>query len=246
MNMHARNVKRGGLLLIGITLFIWRCISSAESSTDRADLLNLSGRNQDRLLHFLRPVLNATTGAGRLYVRSKCLGDSGNLLVFPSIEVKSGIKGTADFAAIRDALAKNKGVTVAARRSGLITIWIGGVSNDLLSTEIRELQLGARQRYNYYEAIKAIIGAKEVQAKMRELQMTEFTSFASYPILNPDPKLRHLPASMAHLTMDEALDRVALEFGGLVTYRECKGPNPARLFSVDFDAISNSAFKKSP
>jgi hypothetical protein len=78
---------------------------------------------------------------------------------------------------------------------------------------------------------------------MRELKMDEFTNFIHYPIQEPDPRLRHLPGSMTNLTMDEALDRVALEFGGLVTYVECRGQNPTGLFSVYFDSITGSPFK---
>jgi hypothetical protein len=44
--------------------------------------------------------------------------------------------------------------------------------------------------------------------------------------------------------MDEALDQVARAFGGLVIYRECSGENPRRIFSVDFEAIAESAVKE--
>jgi hypothetical protein len=227
--------------LIGITLLAFQSVRGQRLPKDRSDLLNFSHRNQGMLVRYLRPVLKAT--GGRLYVHSKCLGDSGEILFFPRIEGKSGAKGNTGLAAVRDVLAKNKDVTVAERQPGLTAIWLGSVSKHLLSTRIHVLRLSPRQRYNYYDAIEAIISTREVQTKMRELKMDEFTNFIHYPIQEPDPRLRHLPGSMTNLTMDEALDRVALEFGGLVTYVECRGQNPTGLFSVYFDSITGSPFK---
>lgn len=241
MNMRTRIMTFARFSLMGIALLACQFVSGQKLPKGRSDLLNLSHRNQDMLVRYLLPVLK-TTG-GRLYVHSKCLGDSGQILFFPRIEWKSGTGGNAGLAAVRDGLAKNKEVTVAERQAGLIGIWLGGVSNDLLSTRIHALRLSPRQQYNFYDAIAAIISTREVQTKMRELKMDEFTNFAHYPIQEPDPKLRHLPGSMTNLTMDEALDRVALEFGGLVTYEECRGGNSTGLFSVDFDPLTKSPFK---
>jgi hypothetical protein len=227
--------------LLGLTLLGLQFATGKELPKKRSDLSNLSQRNQERLARELRPILKATGGAGRLYVRSKCLGESGNLLFFPRIDLKPGSNRKPGIARIQAAFDGNKEVKIAERQPGLVGIWIGSVSNDLLKTTIRVLELGPRPRYNYYDAIEAIISAKEIQAKMRELQMDELTTFASYPILSPDPRLRHLPDSMTNLTMDEALDQVARAFGGLVIYRECSGENPRRRFSIDFEAVAESA-----
>jgi hypothetical protein len=231
MNTRRRIVNLDRFSLIGFILLACQFAGGQELPKNRTDLLNLSLHNQDMLLHDLGPVLKATGGGGRLYVHSNCLGDSEDLF-FPRIEVKSGSNGKAGLAAIRDIFAKSKDVTVAERQSGLIGIRIGDISNDLLGTRIHVLKFGPRQRYNYQDAIVAIISTKEVQTKMRELRMEVAPRFVHYPILYPNPKLRHLPASMTDLTMDEALDRVAQAFGGLIIYEECVGQNPIRLFSV--------------
>jgi hypothetical protein len=215
------------MLLIGSMFVVCQSVSGQKLPKNEAELDNLSGRNQEIVLRDLRPLLKATGGAGRLYVHSKCLGDSKDILFFPRVEVTKGKAG-----AIQEALAKNKNVRVAERRPGVMGIWIGAVSNDLLSTRIHLLRLGDRERYNYTKAIAAIIDTKEVQAKMREARMEGVPEFAIYPTVAPDPKLPHLPASMTDVTVDEALDQVARTFGGLVIYWECNGQGSARLFSV--------------
>jgi hypothetical protein len=208
---------------------MYQSVSGEKLAKNEAELDNLSGRNQEIVLRDLRSLLKATGVAGRLYVHSKCLGDSEDILFFPRIEVT---KGKAGAAAIQEALAKNKNVKVAAGRPGVVGIWIGDVSNDVLSTKIHMLRLGDLERYNYTKAIAAIIDTKEVQTKMREARVEGVPEFTSYPIVSPDPKLPHLPASMTNVTVDEALDRVAQTFGGLVIYWECKGRNSTRRFSI--------------
>lgn len=229
---HIRIMNISRLLPLISTFLACQFVSGQELPKDRTDLSNLAIRNQDMFLRDFGPMLKAACGVGRLYVHTKCLGAAEDILFFPLIAVKSGTKEKAGLPAIRDALAKNKGVTVAERRPGLIGIWIGGVNNDLLRTKIHVLKLEPLQRYNYQDAIVAIISTREVQTKMRELRVEVSPRVVHYPISYPDPKLPHLPGSMTDLTMDEALDRVAQTFGGLVIYEECVGQKPVRFFSV--------------
>jgi hypothetical protein len=225
-------VNIGRLTLIGVIFAAWQFVNGQTMPGNRADLSNQAGRNQDMLLRDLGPILKAIGVVGRVYIHSKCLGDSQDVLFFPALEVKSRRIGKAGPAAIQEALAKNKNVEVGLRRPGIIGISFGNVSNDLLRTKIHTLRFGLPQRYNYQKAIAAIIDTEEVQRKMREVRIEAAPVLAIYPIVGADPKLPHLSASMTDLTMDEALDRVAKTFGGLVIYEECQGQGSTRLFSV--------------
>lgn len=223
------NIKRW--LLLGSTLLACQSVNGQEPSHDRTELWNLSVRNQDMFLNDLGPALKTTGSAGRLYIHSRCSGASEDVLLFPRIAVKAKAEGKTGVAAIREVLS-DEGVIVAERRPGLIGIWIGDVGNDLLKTRIQLIKLKPMERYNYQDAIAAIIGTTEVQAKMRELHMEISPRVIHYPLSSPDAKLPHLPASMADLTMDEALDQVAQVFRGLLIYEVCEGQNSRRLFSV--------------
>lgn len=216
--------------LLGGCFFAGQFVSGQELAKGRTELLNLSVANQDIFLHDIEPVLRASGRVGRLYLQSKCQGASEDLL-FPRMELKAGAKEKAGIDALRDVFANIKDVTIAKRQSGVIGIWIGNVSNDLLTTKIGALKLKPLERYNELLAIKAIVGSREVEAKMRQLGMEAAPMFVIHSIVDPDPKLPHLPASMSNLTVDEALDRVAQTFGGLVIYEECTGQN-RRLFRV--------------
>lgn len=231
MKMHRHIAGNARMLLIGSLFVACKCLSGQELPKNEADLYNLSVSNQDMLLGDIRPLLKPMRTAGRIYVASKCLGDSGNVLFFPRIEV-NGIMGKAGAASVQQALAKNKNLKVSQRRPGVIGIWIGDVSNDLFSTRIHVLRLGDLERYNYTKAIAAIIETKEVQAKMHEARLDAVPNVAIYPLVYPDPKLPHLPATLTNVTVDEALDQIAQTFGGLVIYWECRGHSSTRLFSL--------------
>lgn len=232
MNTRRLIMNLSRLSLMWITLLTWPLARGQVPSNDQTALRNLSIRNQDMLLQDLSPLLKVIGGVGRLYLHSKCQGASEDVLFFPRIDVKPASTGKANLATVRDVLAANANVTVAEPRPGVTGIWIGDVSHDLLKTKIGVLTLNPRQRYNDHDAITAIIGSKEVQTKMRELQMEVYPILVHYPLVSPDPKLPHLPPSMIDMTMDEALDQVARTFGGLVIYKECRGQNVTRLFSV--------------
>src|SRR5205823_4037387 len=108
--------------------------------------------NQDMLLHDLGPMLKASGGVGRLYIHSKCLGDSEDLF-FPRMDLKRGTKEKASLDNFREVFANVNDVKVAERQPGVIGIWIGDVSNDLLQTKIGVLKLKPLERYNELLAI---------------------------------------------------------------------------------------------
>jgi hypothetical protein len=219
-------------LLLGSALLVCQLMNGQEPPKDETDLWNLAVRNQDMFLHDIGPALKATGRVGRLYVRSKCLGVSEDLLLFPRIAVEpAGAKGKNGVAAIRETLA-DSGVIVTERRPGLIAMKMGEISEDLLRTRIHVIKLQPMERYNYQDAIAAIISTTEVQARMQELGMKVSARSIHYPISYPEPKLPHLPGTMTNVTMDEALDRVAQMFHGLLIYEECDGRGPTRLFSI--------------
>lgn len=210
-----------------------------ELPDQRNDLRNSGERNRDVLVQSLAPALKPGGGAGRLYARAECWTKLGDGISFPRLELQSSSKEETGLAAIQDILRKNKEVTVAEGRSGIVGIWIGNVSKDLLETKIRFLMLDRVERYNVWWAISAIIQAKEVEAQRLKLGMEDSLTIIQGRIFEPAPGLRHLSASMKDVTVDEALDRVAQAFGGLVIYRECISANGTRLFSVDFVRIAD-------
>jgi len=144
----------------------------------------------------------------------------------------------ADLTAVSYIFTKSKKVTVTRGGSGHIRILVGDVSDELLKTKISVVTFKPSERYNAQEAIIPIIRAKEVQAKLRKLGLEQPLTALSGFMQEPNPRFPHLPASMKNVTMEEALDRVAQTFSGLIIYGEWTADG-THLFSVDFAWIAN-------
>lgn len=241
MRKFAFNINVCRFCLVATTLVVsLQSLSGQYVRTPRDDLRDSSDRNRDALLQYLRPVLKADRGAGRLYYRVQCWAkDVGDDFSFPELELEAPSKEKTGLDAVREIFTKRKEVTVELGRDGMIKIRTGDVSAEVLKTKIDLLTLKPRERYNPLQAIMAIERTAEVQAKMRQLGAEEPLSIAQEHLVGPASGLPHLPASMRDVTMDEALDRVAQTFGGLVIYGECASANGTRLFSVNFVPIAD-------
>lgn len=225
-------MKRHRFQLVTITLIASSQFVSGQDL--RSEMGNATERNRERFPQYLKPVLKSAGGAGRLYYRADCWTKRGDGILFPRPELEAPSKSKTGLAAIQDVRRKNRQVTVTEGRSGMPRILIGKISYELLNTKIHLLSLKPTEQYNDSEAISAIEGTKEVQAKMRELSLSHSPTVVSDVTLEPTAGWPHLPASMKDVTMDEALDRVAQTFGGLVIYGECGSANGTRLISIDF------------
>lgn len=234
MNTRTHTAKLVGLLGLAVAILLTATVCAEDDARTR--LLNQSSRNENAFLDELGHMLKELGAGSRLYVHSTCSGDSQDLL-FPNLELKPPRDTSSPLAALREALGSTQGVSISQRGPRLTQIVIGNVSDDLLRTRIHVLRLTSRQRYNFQDAIAAILDAKEVQDKIRELHMEVSPRFVHYPIVEPDPRLPHLPRTLNEVTMDEALDRVAESFGGVVTYEECSSRTGTRLFSVHRGAL---------
>jgi hypothetical protein len=228
-------MKGCGLRLLAITLI--GCSQYLKAQDVRVERHTISDHNLDTFLEYVEPVLKTAGGAARLYFRTSCWTGSGDGIMFPQLRLDTPAQAKTGLAAIRDILRKEKEVNITEGRTGISRISIGEVNYELLNTKIHVLRLSPTQQYNTEEAIVAIERTKEVQAKMRELNLQEPPTVHFGRVLEPAPGRPHLPATMKDVTVDEALDRLAQTFGGLVMYGECDSENGTHLISVDFKYI---------
>lgn len=140
---------------------------------------------------------------------------------------------STDLARVSYLFAESKKVTISRGRSGQLRIFVGDVSDELLTTKINLVSFGPTERYNAVDAIIAITQTEEIQAKLRELGVEQ--PLTAYPGARQEPNRRvpHLPVSIKNVTMEEALDQVAETFGCLIIYAGWT-QDGARWFSVDF------------
>jgi hypothetical protein len=228
-------MKRFSIQLLAITFIA--CLQPAGGQDSRPAMRIASDRNQERFLQHIKPLLKATGKAGRLYYHAECWTKEGGDILFPQLNLDAPSQSKTSIAALREALKRENEAVVTEGGRGIIRISIRDGGDELLKTKIHLLKLNSYERYNDHEAIVAICQAREVQDKMRALGIEQAPAIFSGRLLLPEPELPHLPASMKAVTMDEALDRVAQTFHGLVIYGECTNAGGRRLFILDFSYI---------
>lgn len=197
-------------------------------------------RNKDMMLKYLRPALRTAGGIGRISYTTSCY-KNGQPVPFPELRVRPAANGEKGLAAVRSVFRDDKNVAVVQDRSGMVRITIGKPASAILQTKIRSLALKPLDRYNPGLAIVAIEKAKEVQVAMEKLglQPPEVVVL-DMNVAEPAKGLPHLPATLADITVDQALDLVAKTFGGIAYYGVCADRNGKQLFSMDYFGVAGT------
>jgi len=198
-------------------------------------------RNIEELLKYLRPVLKPAGGAGRIYYVGTC-SPKGDLRAFPKLKLQRSSKVAVGLAAAREIFQNDRRVTVTKDRSGMIRINIGELPSPILQTKIRSLKLEPDEQYTPWLAIEAIEKAKAVEAARKpgddasgEIGGNEVV--VSSIIVNTAHEGTHMPARLKNLTLDQALDSFAKNFGAILIYEEWRGPRGAFHFSLDYEPV---------
>jgi hypothetical protein len=115
-------------------------------------------------------------------------------------------------------------------RSGVLSIRLGDAPDELLRTEIRTLTFSEEEQATDVMAIMAIEENVDVQAAMRRLGYRMPLEDLSILPSRPKPGRKSLPRTLSDLTMDEALDKVATTFRGIVFVAVCE---QERFYATD-------------
>lgn len=207
--------------------------------------------NLRRMLKYLWPALIADGAAGSIYYSTVC-GDAKDSLPFPEVVTEPPSPGNVGLTAIREIFSKDKNVKVSRDRSGMIRITIGEGEHatpqttigkpqrTLLQTRIHSLQLDRREQYTAGLAVLKITCAKEFVLAVGNLGLEYPLTTYSMVVNEPEKGLPHLPAVVKNMTLEQALDRVAKTFGGIILYGTCEGENGQKL--LDFDIVEPGRF----
>jgi hypothetical protein len=181
-------------------------------------------RNEEAVLRYLRPVLQSSRAAGRIYYRADCQADDDYPIPFPQIVLQPPRRRMEGVSAIQDIFRNSKGVGVSNTEPGLIRIGIGNFPEALLRTKILNMVLKPEEQYDVQSAFRAIENTTEFQQVLRKLGVRGIPRPYNLPIQSPVEGLPHLPPSLTNITVDRALDGVAKTFGIVVVFGYCDSP----------------------
>jgi hypothetical protein len=220
-------------LILGTICGAGEAVSAGDPTTPIASPVE-SIENIRAILKYLWPVLSPTRKAGRIYYQAICPPNGNDYpLMFPKIDARPPSVAGTELANIRSIFLHAKSVSVTADKSGLFRVRIGKIPDTILQTRIASLSFDADSQYNYLSAIGAIESAPEVQSAMATIGVDVPARVYHYGLVQPAAGLPHLPAQIADVTMDQALDMVARTWRGVVFYGACTVPGTYEIFFAD-------------
>ena len=195
-----------------------------------AALANPSPGGKGDFLKYLWPSLHSGAKAGRVYYSAACEGQT---VPLPEAEVQPPSKGSTGLAAVRSMFRNNRYATVTEDKAGIVRIKIGTVPDAILHTKISTLTISPMDQYDERSAIVAIENTKEVQSSMRRLGIRLPVIPYIGAVQMPISGLPHMPASVTNITMDQALDIVAVTFGNDILYGVC---DQSGMFDIEINS----------
>lgn len=179
----------------------------------------------DKSLDNLERALKATSGAARLYLTdADCSSPYLYGADFPKFHSRPAATIDSPLAAVRSVFAGEPGVAVSERTPGLVGIRLGdiGAADALLKTTMPRVNLSPLAQWNDLDAIAAITGYRTIRDAEARQGLKGAGGLSDHLVQGPDHDVAHLPPTLHDLTMDEALDRVATTFGGIVIFATCR------------------------
>ena len=181
-------------------------------------------RNEEAVLRYLRPVLQSSRMAARIFYRADCQADDDYPIPFPKLRLRPPGTRTDGVSAIRDIFRNNKGIWVTNSEPGVVHVRIGNIPETLFRTKISKLVLSPVEQYDVQSAFRAIQNTIEFQQALRILRVRGVSRPYNLPVQSPVEGLPHLPSALTNITVDQALDAVAKTFGVVVVFGFCDSP----------------------
>jgi hypothetical protein len=199
-------------------------------------LANWSARDS-LALQILRLEIQDTGKVARIYYAAACENAREAAWGLPWLEVHAPPETETGLDAVRAIFENYDNVIVTEDPSGIIRIRIGDFPDAILDTRIAQINLTSEEQYNPGLALSAVSSIEEVVAEMEGLGSEPLVTIFIGSVSPPDPALPHMRPSMRDVTLDEALDEVALSFNGMVTYAAC-----AETGLIDFDFVPMNGY----
>ncbi|MEI9933220.1 MAG: hypothetical protein WDM89_22480 [Rhizomicrobium sp.] len=222
-----------------VAALVWVALTFLRSECALSESVDLhdSIEKKMRVINQLHNALHRTKQAGRVYYRADCVPEEvrpnifPQAIRFPDLELKDYPLGHDGVRSVHDIFDRNRGITTVEDSANIVRIRINHPSGEILKTLIPVLAFTHDQQYDARQAIGAIFHAKEVTAELERLNMQPILRAEDYISAYPHEGAPHLRPSLRRVTVDQALDAVAITFHGIIAYGSCMQP---RVFDVEF------------
>lgn len=222
-------------MLLSILLLAHACACSKSLEYDVTPQIQ-SSPSDESLHRFVETIRNFKSATGlpiRVYFQGQC-GENHQPyfqdVPFPilnTIETGDSVEGLEY---LNRLFSEDETVHIMQDEEKIMRIRIGEPQNDILNTLISKLTLTEDQRYNGRRVINAIENANEIKMESERLGLKQTIPTLLGIGVAPSDRLPSLPAFIERVTMDEALDMVAVTLDDIVIYGECATQYTVRAY----------------
>ncbi|HEX3808963.1 MAG TPA: hypothetical protein VHW02_04620 [Rhizomicrobium sp.] len=218
----------GAVLFLLYGTFLLSSVAMSAAAAQKPAWITSDHNEKVALKYLWQPLKSERKGARVYYGMSECNGLRWNT-PFPEILISRPSKDITDVAALRRFFVNDSSVRISDG-NGIVRIRFGEIPAAILQTKIAEIKLSPEDQYNPELAMMKIENAPEVRDRMRKLGIRTLSLPMNMILTPPTKGFFHLPPVLREITMDEALDVIAVTFNGLVETAYC---SKARLINSD-------------
>ena len=212
---------------------LWGCAKPSGYEVDTQNRVSPSDQSLDRFIEIMATYRSVSGLPVRVYFQGECgvthqpyFQD----VPFPVVRMDEAEEGAEELEFLRSIFRKDDTIRIAQDEKKIIRIQIGDPEKDILTTRIANLPLTENQQYNGRRAINAIESSYDVKAASERLGLKQTIPTLLGIGVAPSDKLPNLPAALKGVTMDEALDMIAVTLGDIVIYGACASQYTVRAY----------------
>lgn len=212
------------LLISALLALCFGCVTSPAIDSKLGDPYEAGDDARRNFVSNIRLALSGSDSPIRVYFEGSCsqeYKDRFREVIFPQINVTTPLKEGTDVEKIRSIFLNDETVSISQGEDSIIRVRIGEPDEEILKTEIDSLTFDIDVQYTSTLAVEAINGAPEVFAMVDKLGLEQTITFRIVRIVPPLDEYPRLPETIQDVTMDEALDLIAITFGDIVMYGAC-------------------------
>lgn len=216
-------------------------LSGCSSDASASSSLRV-GNQRAQLANYLEEVLGPVSKAARVYyyVPHACGSGPDAAMQFPDMDLHTPEHGDIGISGVRRIFSAYHDVSITHHGDKLIAVRIGTPSNHVLMTRFKFVKVSNLAKYNPGLVILGIMHKKSVRTAIANAGLTlPITPFVGM-VMPPSQRPRHSHGRAKDVTVDEALDRVAVTFNGVLVYSTCKARNGKRVVQIYFNAFQKT------
>jgi len=217
------------LSIFSIVLNETGCVAASPATVDPSAAVVAAEVSLTQFSTKIRSMLQNSDADVRINFEGKCPKDAGYFeeVEFPQLKFATPADHASDLERLRSIFSDNDTFVITSQEDrGIISIQIGHPDLEILQTNIGKLEFDDLARYNARFALAVVDSSPEVSKASEKLGLTRTIGTVFGLVYDPEIEKRELPALpniIENVTMNTALNMIAIELDSYIFFGSCNG-----------------------